>query len=160
MKARLLFTNVCNRNCKGCCNKNWNGEPAKEISFDELLEFDVIYITGGEPMLYVSKLTSLIHELKKHNKKVYLYTALPYPYSDFISIISMCDGITLTLHSIKDYTLFKALEYDRINVNNKSLRLNIFPKIKMYSDIWDIRPKVWIKDAPLLEGEILVKLKQ
>lgn len=32
-KARLLFTNECNRNCKGCCNKNWNGEPAKEISF-------------------------------------------------------------------------------------------------------------------------------
>lgn len=22
-KARLLFTNDCNRNCKGCCNKNW-----------------------------------------------------------------------------------------------------------------------------------------
>ncbi len=47
-KARLLFTNDCNRNCKGCCNKNWTGDPAQLITINELEDYDKIYITGGE----------------------------------------------------------------------------------------------------------------
>lgn len=162
-KARLIFTNDCNRNCKGCCNKNWTGELPKEIDFIELVnDFDKIYITGGEPMLYVSKLKDLINRLKRYEKKVYLYTALPYPYSDFLRILEIVDGCTLTLHSRDDYKNFKAFELDKLDYfqyKNKSLRLNVFPKIKINSDIWDVRPKVWIKDAPLPEGEIMVKLK-
>ena len=158
MSARLLFTNDCNRNCKGCCNKNWIGDKPKEISFSELLEFEEIYITGGEPMLYVEKLKDLINRLKRYNKKVYLDTALPYPLIDFKTILQMVDGCTLTLHSIQDYKNFKAFELDKIDYPNKSLRLNVFPKIKMTSSVWDIRPKVWIKDAPLPNGEVLVSL--
>jgi len=109
-------------------------------------------------MLYVKRLKDLINKLKRYNKKVYLYTALPYPLVDFKTILKMVDGCTLTLHSIQDYKNFKAFELDKIYYSNKSLRLNIFPKIKILSDVWDIRPKVWIKDAPLPSGEVLVSL--
>jgi organic radical activating enzyme len=158
-KARLLFTNACHRNCKGCCNKNWTGEPAKLITFEQLLDFDEIYITGGEPMLYIEELKNLINILKKSNKTVFLYTALPHPYSDFIEILNMVDGLTLTLHDIADYKLFQAYDLNKLVPNNKQLRLNVFPKIKINSDVWDVRPKIWIKDAPLPDGEEFVKLK-
>ena len=158
MKARLLFTNNCNRDCKGCCNKNWTGEPAKLITFDQLLTYDSIYITGGEPMLYVNELIELIVKLKSHSKKVYLYTALPHPYQSFMDVLRMVDGLTLTLHTTADYKLFKAYGLDKLPYNDKDLRLNVFPKIKINSDIWDVRPKVWIKDAPLPDGEEFVRI--
>jgi len=55
MKARLLFTNDCTRNCKGCCNKNWTGDKPKEISFLELLEFEEIYILLAVNLCYMLK---------------------------------------------------------------------------------------------------------
>lgn len=158
-KARLLFTDTCNRNCRGCCNRNWKGEPAKEITFDELLEFDEIYITGGEPMLFVSDLKELITNLKKHDKKVFVYTANPYPYNEFLNIMLMTDGLTLTLHNWNDVKTFKALELDKINIPNRDLRLNVFPKVTIKNDNWDVRPKKWIVDAPLPDGEEFVRLK-
>lgn len=158
MKARLLFTNDCNKNCKGCCNKNWKGDKPKDVSFKELLEFEKIYITGGEPMLYIEKLKDLINRLKRYDKKVYLYTALPYPLIDFKTILQMVDGCTLTIHTVQDYKLFKALELHKIDYPHKSLRLNVFPKIKITSDVWDVRYKVWVKDAPLPDGEVFVSL--
>ena len=158
MKARLLFTSDCFRNCKGCCNKNWTGIPVKKITFDELLKFDEINITGGEPMMYVEKLKELISRLKKHDKKVYLYTSLPYPYQDFIDILKSIDGCSLTLHTVQDYKNFTAFDLNKINFPKKSLRLNVFPKIKITSEVWEVRPKVWIKDCPLPEDEIFVEL--
>jgi organic radical activating enzyme len=160
MKARLLFTEDCNRKCKGCCNRNWNGEPAKEVSYEELISFDEIYITGGEPMLHVEELKDLVLRLKKSDKKVFLYTALPCPYPDFIRILREIDGCTLTIRSKADYKLFKAFELDQIYMPRKTLRLNVFPKIKFKSDVWDVRPKVWIDNAPLPSGEVFVKLKK
>lgn len=158
-KARLLFTEICNRNCAGCCNKNWTGAQPKEITFEELLEFDEINITGGEPMLYPDELIELITKLKFHKKTIFLYTALPLPLHSFYHIIAIIDGVSLTLHNWKDYRIFKYFNLDKIQAPGKQLRLNTFPKIKFKSTIWDVRPKHWIKDCPLPAGEILVKLK-
>lgn len=44
-KLRLLLHEECNRNCKGCCNKDWDLN-ALEIE-DDFTDYDEILITGG-----------------------------------------------------------------------------------------------------------------
>ena len=157
-RARLIFTTDCNRNCKGCCNKNWKYAPPRDISFDELLTYNEIIITGGEPMLYINELTTLIRRLKAHDKRIIVYTAMPKSYEIFNSILQLIDGITLTIHTKNDFKTFISMGLDKINIIDKSLRLNVFPNIELINDNWSIKKLVWIKDCPLPSGEELVKL--
>ena len=159
-KARLLFTNDCNRNCRGCCNKNWTGEPAREITLKELRQYDEVYITGGEPMLYPDALKSLIKNIRTKRNKIFLYTAQPYPKSEFLDILSLIDGCSVTIHNNKDAQNFVLNGYHYMSFPNKSMRLNVFlgRNFKVTPD-WDFRVKSWIENAPLPDGEEFVKLK-
>jgi organic radical activating enzyme len=160
-KARLLFTSDCNRHCRGCCNRNWKGEHPKLISVKDAKGYDEIFITGGEPMLYPEQLEDLILNLKENNKisKIYLYTALPYPKEKFLDILNLIDGCTVTIHNYDDRRKFILNGYDKMEFTGKKMRLNVFPRGKFeVSKSWDFRPKVWIKDSPLPQGEEFVKL--
>lgn len=160
-KVRLLFTDDCNRKCKGCCNRNWTGEPPIGLTWQEVREFDEIYITGGEPMLYPKKLKKLIKKLKTKTNKIFLYTAMPYPKKIFIDIMSFLDGASVTLHTSKDYFNFYCAQYYATPFEGKSMRLNDFTnkKIKFTNGAeWHHRPMTWIIDAPLPDGEIFAKL--
>lgn len=162
-KLRLLFTNDCNRRCKGCCNRNWTGEPPMELTIEEIKEYDEIYITGGEPMLYPVALKLLIKLIRTETNKIFLYTALPYPKADFMTIMNKLDGATVTLHSYKDRQKFIEAQYNQTTFGSKTMRLNAFVGKKMWMDDssgWDFRPMKWIVDAPLPEGEVFAKLKQ
>lgn len=161
-KARLLFTNDCNRACKGCCNKNWKGEPPRLISVKDAKGYDEIFITGGEPMLYPDQLKELILDLKENNdiSKIFLYTARPFPKEKFLEIIDLIDGCTVTLHNFDDRKKFLEAGYNSMEFPGKKMRLNVFPRGKFeVSDSWDFRPKTWIKDAPLPEGEDFIRLQ-
>jgi organic radical activating enzyme len=160
-KARLLFTNDCNRACKGCCNKNWKGDPPRLITKTDLKGYDSIFITGGEPMLYPEQLKGLVLDIKENNdkSKIYLYTALPKPLDKFLDILDIIDGCTITLHSYKDRDYFLESGLNMMKFPGKSMRLNAFTRGKLeLSDSWDYRPKKWITDAPLPDGEDFVKL--
>lgn len=163
LKARLLFTNDCNRACKGCCNKNWIGEPPRLITKKNLAGYDKIFITGGEPMLYPEQLLQLIKDIKEYNNtaEIFLYTALPKPLYKFLEIIKLIDGCTITLHNYKDRDYFIESGLNMMEFPNKNMRLNAFTRGKLeLSDSWDYRPKKWIKNAPLPEGEDFVKLEE
>lgn len=159
-RARLLFTPDCNRDCKLCCNKSLGENAITEVTFEELMGYDEINITGGEPMLYPDELKALIHRIKQRNKKVFMYTAHPFPIKDFKIILQMLDGCTLTLHTHEDCKNFRVFELNKLEYPHKSLRLKVFPKVKIESEVWDVRPTKWIVDCPLPDGEILVALKQ
>ena len=161
-KVRLLFTNDCNRRCAGCCNRNWTGEPAVEMSIAELREYDEIYITGGEPMLYPKELKKLITELRTKDNKIFLYTALPYPKKTFMALVKILDGASVTLHSYADRRKFMNELYHMIPFPKKSMRLNAFAGQKMpfrNGSKWKYRQMTWIIDAPLPDGEVFAKLK-
>jgi pyruvate-formate lyase-activating enzyme len=160
-KARLLFTNDCNRYCKGCCNRNWKGEPPRLVSVEDAKGYDEIFITGGEPMLYPEQLKELILNLKENNNisKIFLYTALPYPKEKFLEILDLIDGCTVTLHNFEDRRKFIENEYDIMEFPDKAMKLNVFPRGNFkVSKSWNFRPKIWIKDAPLPEGEDFIRL--
>ena len=66
-KLRLLFTKDCNRNCPGCCNKDWDLDSLPVCT--DFTPYDLVMITGGEPMLYPERLLHLIRRIREENPK-------------------------------------------------------------------------------------------
>jgi len=161
-KLRLLFTSLCNRNCSGCCNKDWNLEKLPKC--DSYLGYDEILITGGEPLLFIDELLILIKKIREENyeAKIYVYTA---QLDRLEEVLPFTDGVTITLHEQKDYLEFNKFLKRNIpnlyNWRNKSLRLNIFKGIQTdyITELFKVKDEIeWIKDCPLPEGEIFMKL--
>lgn len=75
--ARVIVTFRCNRKCPGCCNLNLP-EYQKVHTDEELMEYQEIVITGGEPMLIPGKTLEFINRMwdKGYRGKMYLHTSL------------------------------------------------------------------------------------
>jgi organic radical activating enzyme len=104
MKARVIVTALCNRHCPNCCNQQEIFDTAARIkSTKELLAFEEVIITGGEPMLISNKVIMFLHELRYHFRytgKIYIYTAL-YNETlkmDYRELLKYIDGIHYTVH--------------------------------------------------------------
>ena len=79
--ARVLITTGCNLKCTYCCNKIPEVQDTfKMVTFDQFVEnanqYDVINISGGEPMLVIEKMQGLIRciEYSEFKGDLYLYT--------------------------------------------------------------------------------------
>jgi len=179
-KARVLVTQKCNRNCDGCCNKSNILDSMKVIkSIDELLPYDEIMITGGEPTLVRDKVITLFEQLKERyymgNRLIYSATYDEDFYSKLIPII---DGLHFTLHyeatdkdvrDLRDLSLFLKDYLSRktnVSENYKSFRVNIDKRLYERYDFsnidfspWgSVRKMEWIKDCPLPNQEELLYL--
>ena len=167
-KLRLLITEKCNRNCEGCCNKNFD---IKNLSVEtDYTQYKEIYLTGGEPMLdpwgtFVTIIT--LRTFYSFPGKIFLYTAKIDDVQETLGILDMLDGLTVTLHVQKDvyplYELTTNLRYVR-KIKEKSLRLNVFDGIELetfdHDKLWKIKEGItWIKDCPLPEGEVFKRYK-
>lgn len=101
-KARVLITERCLRLCAGCCNKyerimqQMIAVPSLEFLEDG---YDIVCLTGGEPMLEPEYLLTCIEACRAYGVKfVYVYTAL-YVDHYFEAVIGASDGIHFTLHA-------------------------------------------------------------
>ena len=178
-KLRLLITSKCNRKCPGCCNKDW--ELNKLPKATHYNGYDEILLTGGEPMLDVELIQETVYKIRETNTtaKIYMYTAMPDPFIHFLLSQGFLDGITLTLHTIKDIApfilfhekwraMYVAAETDtefgksRIgqHILNASLKLNVFKQVRLKAHgiieipLWEVKDNMeWIKDCPLPKGE-------
>lgn len=160
-KLRLLLTDVCHKKCDGCCNKDFKLDELEVVK--SFKEFEVIMITGGEPMLYPEAVIDLIDQIREENKtaKLILYT------TKLVEVIECdldyeLDGLTITLHDQKDADKFVQTER-AIVLNSKCVaRLNIFKGITIpqLRNKWIIKDNIeWIKNCPLPEGEVFMRLK-
>lgn len=164
-KLRLLITQKCNRSCPGCCNKQWdlNTLPIAE----NFQQYDEIYITGGETMLFQDEMLLLIQSLKTYTKaKIYVYTA--DISLNLLTVLKVADGITLTVHTERDWKLFKNFDFlfkeFYYEFRHKSLRLNIFEECKANSEevqyYWKVKNNIeWIEDCPLPKDEEFKRIK-
>lgn len=163
---RLIYTPICNRSCEGCCNKDFD---LPNLPRPDHFNYDEIFITGGEPLLFVDEVLGFIKALRLITKaKIYIYTAYlsGHGAGDFLRILKAVDGITLTLHEPRDWQLFQQLQ-SVINLrpevtHDKSLRLNVFKGIETDIDLipnyWRIKDNIeWIKNCPLPPNEVLMK---
>jgi len=164
-KLRLLITKECNRNCPGCCNKDWDLDNLPICTSFE--GYDEIMLTGGEPMLKVDLVLKVIEQIRKENPlaKIYMYTAFVFT-STIFDTLRLLDGITVTLHTrwdVKKFKWFTQPLYFLYLFSEKSLRLNIFDGIKIPKDLnlnlWKVRKNIkWIKNCPLPKDEVFMRL--
>lgn len=177
MKARVIVTKKCNRKCPGCCN-NYLGLVDK-VSFEDLMKYDEISITGGEPMLISERVVELIHRLRfnGYQGKIWLYTANVHKLKRYWAVemvIDEVDGITFTLHHSNKEDKLKSDLYDLRRLDQylsesdrtgKSDRLYIDSRVvnQEYIDSlnykWNVMKSLEWKengDCPLPDGEELV----
>ncbi len=167
--ARVLLWLECNRNCNECCNKYKSLiDQMKPITFEELKDFDIICLTGGEPMLHPKKVISIINQLRTINKKakIYLYTAL-YK-QEIVNILPLIDGLQFSIHypaSVNDISNFMQLQKLLINRNRlyrAYIDNRVLSSITIIPRIWTrLEVKAWLKeeDCPLPKDEQLFLLK-
>lgn len=98
--ARVIVTFGCNRKCPGCCNSQLP-EHRTIHSDEELMKYQEIVITGGEPMLIPGKVLEFINRMwdKGYRGKMYLYTSLWNGKGISKEILKELDGLTFTLHA-------------------------------------------------------------
>ncbi len=152
VKARLIITFDCTRNCSFCVNKNqgilFQARRIELDKIDMLQKYGQVLITGGEPILHLGLLSKVIKALKGKTK-LYLYASIPELSA---VLVDHFDGITYTIH--KDSLPGEVEEIQSIALiyPEKTFRLNIDPnydyalKIKPY--LWDkIKIKTWHNPA-------------
>lgn len=176
MKIRLLMTDKCPRNCKGCANEGYDLSELPVVTPKELVEAEELILTGGEPLLYPDWLIGQIRsELRyfTHNKKapIYVHTAWLEDTLGALNVLDAVDGMTVTIHKDKDVSPFLSFHKcmkELWEPEEKSLRLYIrqdwnpmkaFEYLMLCYDVnpqlyWDTKTIEWKEDCPLPEGEI------
>ena len=167
--ARVIVTYRCNRNCPGCCNGHGNN-VRKIIDIGELLKYDEIVITGGEPMLIKKDVIRLLLLLRSRgfSGKIYMYTAFfeDDAYSDIL--LERLNGITFTIHAEateNDIVVFKQLSNIIVAKPHLSSRLfidsriwNKFEDFQRRLSMWDeVRKLEWKDECKPAENEELVE---
>lgn len=160
-KLRLLITEACNRNCKLCCNKQYN--LAKLHVESNFAQYSEIILTGGEPMLDVNYLINVIEHIKAKtgvNTKLWLQTAKVDDLYGILCTLDLINGVTVTLHDNTDIPAFKIFDYQLYcgepRWKNKSFRICIFDNVELpeLHMPWKVKNIVWETDCPLPEGEV------
>ena len=170
-KLRLLLFEECNRNCEGCCNKDWNLKELPIINYNNHLkfnEFQQILLTGGEPLIKPEFTENAIREIRKRcNVSLYIYTAKTDDIYLIKYLLKKLNGITVTLHDTSDTQHFLKLCKNLFNddIRDKSLRVNIFKEVTNIKEeqipfYWQVKSNIeWIKNCPLPEGETFMRYK-
>ena len=173
----LLVTSLCDRNCKYCCNKQYDLNDIPQVTEEELSECETVCITGGEPFAY-SKPFAIAHNLKTkypNIKKVYVYTNAYEMYSCILNLpqslnsngnsligISFIDGYNISLKSSKDILAFRRFvnlppyrrDYSALNNNLMSILNNIYFSVNKTP----LHNRLYIQTQ--VDDEIINKIKE
>ena len=122
----LLITTLCDRNCKHCCNKQYDTNKIPFITDEELSNCRMLLLTGGEPFKYSSPNDVAEHYKKKYPniEKVIVYTNAA-PLLDYISekrSLSSIDGVSVSIKTYADLVAFNVMIFD--NLLPKTLQSN------------------------------------
>lgn len=163
-KLRLLLFPECNRSCRGCCNKEWDLNKLPRAS--TYTNYKEIILTGGEPMLRPEVIKDTVKTIREQTTTpIFLYTAKSDDIQEFLDVLKVIDGVTLTLHVPSDIITFKELSeaLKGADIKGKSLRLNVFRGVSLKdvdTSMWIVKKNIkWIKDCPLPEDEVFLRLK-
>lgn len=163
MKLRLLITEKCNRNCKGCCNKQH--DLTKLSTICNFTSYDEIMVTGGEPLLDMGLFVRVITDIRttSPNARIYVYTAYVHSPERLEIALAMTDGVTVTLHEHGDSQHLQDTidELPADLFKGKSMRLNVFEGIPLPAYLphdWHTRCGIrWIEDCPVPADEIFMR---
>ncbi len=160
--ARFITTLDCPNKCSYCCNTPEMINSAIKIKdLSALKDYDIVCITGGEPMLRWYDVISMSIQLKQqnHNVKIYLYTALSNHLHRTI-LKGGIDGVHFTLHIGQDTNdFYKTQQIAKEFPVSKSFRARIMSQtqhVLINTKVWSrLEIKPWIEHCPLPEHETL-----
>lgn len=162
-KLRLLLFEDCNRNCIGCCNKDFDIKNLP-VCTDYTL-YNKIMLTGGEPMLRPDVVLQAVSEIREQtNASIILYTAWAKDPEILGCIVDQIDGLTLTLHGPEDIADFKSFDnyYKERYRPYRTFRLNVFKEageIQEHS-FWQVKNGIeWIENCPLPDNEVFMRYR-
>lgn len=121
MVVHILVTSLCNRNCKYCCNKQYDLNDIPYVTDEELKSTDTICLTGGEPFMYSNPNNiAKKYKLKYHNiKNVFVYTNAK-ELDTYLAIggsLEYIDGVSCSIKNEGDRYVF-----ENNIVNNKKIK--------------------------------------
>jgi len=126
----ILVTTLCNRNCKHCCNKQYDLNDIPQVTDEELRNAHTVCITGGEPFLFTDP--GAIAKYYKRNypniKNVYVYTNA-VELADYLEThrnfdaLTPIDGVNVSIKVPADKTKFEQtiINDDRIAMMRSNL---------------------------------------
>lgn len=132
----LLVTTLCNRNCKHCCNKQYDLNDIPYVTDEELRDADILCITGGEPFLFSNPCEIAAYYKRKYSniKEIYVYTnAVELLFYLNNNDIENIDGLNISIKTPSDSDAFhKIVENFKYLTKLKSNRLYVFDDL--YAD--------------------------
>jgi len=157
--ARVVITKECDRSCPTCANKYWDLDNLPIITGNEA--YDVILLTGGEPLKFVEELLLLVQYFRaKSRADIFVYTAKLDKPQDIHDVLKVVDGITITLRTNREIDDFLAI--DRVVANltkRRSCNLSVFGDIEIppLRGIWKCKQKTWYNYKRLNPHETLLR---
>ena len=127
----ILITSLCDRNCKYCCNKQYDLSKIPYPTKEEFEKTELVCLTGGEPFKY-SRPNEIAHYLKdKFNvKKIIVYTNA-YEFVQYLiegNYLNYIDGVTVSIKNQKDKKAWESLNFNYWRIKNlNSNLLYVFP---------------------------------
>ncbi len=116
----LLITDKCDRDCKDCCNKQYDVKSIPVASKEEFKLVDTVCLTGGEPFKYEEPCAIAMWLKSKYPniKNVYVYTNAA-PLLEWIEKndsnrfgctgFLFLDGLSVSIKTVDDVGAFQIL---------------------------------------------------
>ncbi len=128
----LMVTSLCNRNCKLCCNKQYNLNLIEQVTEDELKKAEILCLTGGEPFLFTEpNIIARFYKNKYPNiKNIYVYTNA-VEFAQYLeqhkdNALEFIDGVNVSIKNETDKKVFSQIAHDtRVCMTNGN-RLYVF----------------------------------
>ena len=108
----IMTTTLCARNCKYCCNKQYDLNVIPYVTDEELRDAETICLTGGEPFLFSDPcaIASYYKSKYKNIKNVYVYTNA-IELNNYLKnhTLDGIDGLSVSLKGKADLLAFNEL---------------------------------------------------
>lgn len=159
-ELQIHFTKSCPNKCPFCIdatNKGLNvgcAVPRVEKIYERVMEFkdniDSICISGGEPMLFITQLLSLIKMVKESTSlKVYVISSIPkncYSYPNtFNEILELIDGLAISPQHYKE-EIADQMRGHKSKFDRQAFYAALPHKEKITMNINMVKPYLYTKD--------------
>ena len=120
-KIHLMVTTLCDRDCKYCCNKQYDLDTIPTVTTEELAACHTVYITGGEPFLFSNPVEIAIFLKSRYPniKTIRVYTNasavedyIEWYDNKYINKFESIDGLSVSIKDKDDWYAFPNIMSD------------------------------------------------